>query len=89
MYLGNSILISIALVLTACGSGAEAEYCALRKEITRITAEAVSGAANGSMPLQQSANIMKKVTEEKLPRLEELEKKLPRNFNYTERCGVS
>lgn len=88
MNFRKSIFIAIAALLTACQSGAEAEYCALRKEITEITAEAVSGAANGSMPLQRSADMMKKVTEEMLPRLEKLEKKLPSNFNYKERCGV-
>jgi hypothetical protein len=88
MNLSKSIFIFVAALLTACESGAEAEYCALRKEITQITAEAISGAANGSIPLQRSADIMKKVTEEMLPRLEKLEKKLPSNFNYKERCGV-
>ncbi len=88
MNLSKSIFISIAALLTACESGAEAEYCALKKEVTDTMAEAIHGAANGLMPLQRSADMLKKVNEEMMPRLKIMREKLPSNFNEKERCGV-
>ena len=89
MKLGKAIFMSSLTLLSACTSSTDAEYCALRKEMTTRIAEAVSGAANGTMPLKQSAEIMKEVNEKAMPRLEELEKKLPRDFTYKKNCDHS
>ena len=80
------LYVTVVGGLVGCGKSAvEAEYCALRKEVTELTATAAAGLVNGTVSPSSANEMMSKVNE-KLPRLEELGKSLPRDFNYKDRC---
>lgn len=82
----STLYLTCVAGLAGCGKSAvEAEYCALRKEVTELTAESASGLVNGTISPTRASAMMDQVKMQ-LPRLEELANRLPKDFKYSERC---
>lgn len=83
---GASLCVTVVVGLVGCGqSSVEAEYCALRAEVTKLTAEALAGRVSGNISSSRADELMRQANE-KLPRLETLTTSLPSDFNYDARC---